>query len=85
MSVGIMEDYKLRDLRSSHTLVHEVRESRIFFVSRHFSFFQKVKMATLKKLRIQYGQIPMQYEIQHCTLRQNENPDPEMVTSRKIK
>jgi hypothetical protein len=46
---------------------------------------KKVKMATLKKLRIQYGQIPMQYEIQHCTLRQNENPDPEMVTSRKMK
>jgi hypothetical protein len=44
-----------------------------------------MKMATLKKLRLQYGQIPMQYEIQHCTLRQNENPDPELVTSRKIK
>ena len=36
-------------------------------------------MTTLKTLRLQYGQIPMQYEVQHCTLREHEDADPEMV------
>jgi hypothetical protein len=36
-------------------------------------------MTTLKRLRLQYGQIPMQYEVQHCTLREHEDADPEMV------
>jgi len=36
-------------------------------------------MTMLKTVRFQYGQIPMQYEIQHCTMREGENADPEMV------
>ncbi len=36
-------------------------------------------MTTLKTLRLQYGQITMQYEVQHCTLREHEDADPEMV------
>jgi len=41
---------------------------------------QKVEtMTILKSVRFQYGQIPMQYEIQHCTMREGENADPEMV------
>ena len=36
-------------------------------------------MTTIKTLRLQYGQIPMQYEVQHCTLREHEDADPEMV------
>jgi hypothetical protein len=32
MSVGVMEDYKLRDLRASHTSVCPVKSLTFFFV-----------------------------------------------------
>jgi hypothetical protein len=38
MSVGVMEDYKLRDLRASHTLG---RPDFPFFPLCSFSFFEK--------------------------------------------
>ena len=39
-------------------------------------------MTTLKTQRLQYGQIPMQYQVQHCTLQEHENVDPEIVGPR---
>jgi hypothetical protein len=35
MSVGVLEDYKLRDLRASHTLSHVTSVLTIFFLWPH--------------------------------------------------
>ncbi len=59
-------------------------------VSIHFSHFflwRQPEIAatmptTLKTLRLQYGQIPMQYEVQHCTFREHDDADPDMVGAR---
>jgi hypothetical protein len=32
MSVGVMEDYKLRDLRASHTLGYKMRDTCLSFI-----------------------------------------------------
>jgi hypothetical protein len=41
---------------------------------------QATAMATsLKALQFDYGQLPMHYEIQHVTLREGEDAEPEMV------
>ena len=55
----------------------------LFFFWRQIRFATMPTTTTLKTLRLQYGQIPMQYEVQHCTFREHEDADPDMVGARR--